>query len=349
MYDLRFCAHYPFTTQAREYAREQNLDLDENAINAAEKRLHDALANGEIKLEASDMESEYKKAIVAYAASRMLLAAMGSRWAQQRAAVAESKRAHEYLKTRDSNTDYAEKLAESLNIHFVQMQKADSHDEQEYLIPFWEYLKHAPKDVHYKLSRAKLQKGMVKISQSQRLRIIEEAIRKRLEEPIPQVKEIPPILKPAIARLSALVPSVSLAPIKIDRKDFPPCINKLIDDLQMSVNVPHMGRVALAIYLIKAGLSDEQIAKVFSNAPDYNAQTTNYQIAYVRKKAYSMPSCATMDSWGLCIAICKCKNPIYFREQLHGNNARKSMAEGNFGLMEEKKDSEGKKDEQKAK
>ncbi len=331
MADLRFCAHFPFSEEARAYVREHKLAPDADALASGEARLRTALSSGELKLEASALDSEHRQAILSYAASRLLLAAWGNRWAERRAAVAESKRAHEFLKTsEDSRAGYADKLADSLNLHFTPAQSSapsttPSSSERAYLLPFWEYLRHAPHDVHYKLVNAKLEKGLVRVSSHQRLRILEEAIRQRLEEPLPPLKEPPAECKPILARLSLLLPRENLAPIKIDTKDFPPCIKKLIDDLRMSVNVPHLGRVALAVYLIKAGLSDEQISELFSNAPDYNAETTSYQIAYARKKNYSMASCATMDGWGLCIAVCRCGSPIYYREEKHGRNARESM------------------------
>ena len=108
-------------------------------------------------------------------------------------------------------------------------------------------------------------------------------------------------------------------------------MKKLIDDLRGSINVPHLGRVALAVYLIKAGLSDEHIGQLFSSAPDYNADTTKYQVAYTRQKAYSMPSCSTMDSWGVCVANCRCFNPTKFKQAIHGRYAKESMSQTAHG------------------
>ncbi len=330
MADLRFCAHFPFSDEARAWVREQKLQLDVTALTDAESRLRKAFTSGELKMEAGALDSENRLQVMSYAASRLILAAWGNRWAARRMAVAESKRAHEYLKSsEDKRAAYADKLAKSLGLAFKSADASealgDEKSESAYLIAFWDYLRFAPKDVHYKLVNGKLEKGWVRISDHQRLRIIEEAVRKRLEEPIPPLKEPDAEVKRIITRLETLLPRENLAVTKIEMKDFPPCMKKLIDDLRGSINVPHLGRVALAVYLIKAGLSDEQIAQVFSSAPDYNAETTMYQIKYARGKGYSVPSCATMDTWGICIATCRCGSPVYYREAKHGKAAAASL------------------------
>ena len=330
MADLRFCAHFPFSDEARAWVREQKLQLDAQALADAEGRLRKAFTSGELRMEAGALDSEHRLQVLSYAASRMILAAWGNRWAARRMAVAESKRAHEYLKSaEDKRAEYADKLASSMGLAFKPAPASDAlgddRTEAAYLIAFWDYLRYAPKDVHYKLVNGKLEKGCVRVSDHQRLRIIEEAVRKRLEEPIPPLKEPGDEVKRIITRLETLLPRENLAVTKIEMKDFPPCMKKLIDDLRGSINVPHLGRVALAVYLIKAGLSDEQIAQVFSGAPDYNAETTMYQIKYARQKGYSVPSCTTMDSWGVCIATCRCGSPVYYREEKHGKAAAASL------------------------
>ena len=348
MADLRFFAHFPFSAEARAWVREQKLQLDSAALEAGGERLKKAFSTGELPVEAVSLDSEHRQQILAYAASRLILAAWGNQWAARRMAVAESKRAHEYLKTsQDRRADYAQKLADSLGLPFkpapIDAAQGDEKNEAAYILPFWHYLRFAPRDVHYKLVNMRLEKGMVRVSDHQRLRILEEAMRKRLEEPIPPLKEAPVEVRGIISRLEVLLPRENLAPVKIEMKDFPPCIRKLIDDLRMSVNVPHLGRVALAIYLIKAGLPDEQIVQLFSTAPDYNADTTAYQVKYARQKGYSVPSCATMDTWGLCIAVCRCGSPVYYREAKHGRNARESLGthtSSSIGGMERKKESD---------
>ncbi|MFH1094781.1 MAG: hypothetical protein V1728_01025 [Candidatus Micrarchaeota archaeon] len=326
MVDLRFCAHFPFSDEAKDYARLLKLSLDEEALRGGEERLKQALGPaGEIK-PGLELESDLAGRLLHYAASRMILAAWKNRYAIRRMAVAESKLAHKFLRSEgDKRAGYAPKLAASLGILFTEAPNAGR--EALFLLPFWQYLLYTPRDVHYKLVNMPLASGFVTVSGEQRLRILEEAVKKRLEDgPLPALKEPPAEITAAIKRLEPLLPRETLAPTQIGAKDFPPCIRKMLDDLAMSINVPHSGRLSLAIYLIKAGLSDEQIVSVFSHAPDFSKETTAYQVNYIRQKAYSMPSCATMDTYGLCIAACRCFSPVKYKEAVHGRYARESMA-----------------------
>ncbi|VVC02034.1 DNA primase large subunit PriL [uncultured archaeon] len=324
MADLRFASHFPFAQEAKTYVREQKLALDAAALADGEARIREGLSTGALKLVAADLETAQTRQITAYAASRFILAAWGNRWALRRMAVAESKRAHEYLQgAADTRAGYLLTLAKEFGMELTAAEKAA----QTYALPFWQYLPNAPRDVHYKLANMPLAAGQVSVSAHQAMRLVEEAARHRLEEPTAAMSEVPDEIKPIIARLDALIPKESIAISKIEQTDFPPCIQKLLSDLSHSVNVPHLGRLALAIYLIKAGLDDEKICALFSRAPAYDADTTKYQVQYTRKKAYSMPSCTTMDSWGVCIAQCRCFNPLKFKQAVHGANARASMSQ----------------------
>lgn len=79
--------------------------------------------------------------------------------------------------------------------------------------------------------------------------------------------------------------------------------------------------------MTNAGVGTEDIIKLFKNAPDYNFETTKYQVEHVKSKSYKMPSCATMDSWGICIATCRCFNPLKFNPRIHGRNIKEYKEE----------------------
>jgi DNA primase large subunit len=111
--------------------------------------------------------------------------------------------------------------------------------------------------------------------------------------------------------------------VKVGQENYPPCIRKLIEELALNVNVSHTGRVALAIYLVNAGAKDDEIVGYFRHAPDFSEKTTRYQVEHIRKKQYKMPSCATMDSYGICVADCRCGSPLNFRDAVHGRRIRR--------------------------
>lgn len=315
MTDLAFCAHYPFTDEAREWVRGAGVQINSQAIDVGEARLVAAMRDGAIPKRASEMTDELSAEIVSYAAARLILSFLKNRYVASRLAVAEAKRARSYLESAaDRKAGYVERIAPDLGLHFIKQG-------EEFTLPFWEYLAYTPRAPDYKLSNRELSGGLVRVTNDKRLRIMEEAVRKRIEGSLPHaLKEYPEEVKQAAVRVLKYMPREEIAPTSISRADFPPCIRKMLEDLRVSVNVPHSGRYALAIYLIKAGLGDEQISALFRTAPDFNHETTGYQVRYIRQKNYTPPACATMDTWGFCIADCRCGSPARYRQALHARN-----------------------------
>ncbi|MFN3909906.1 MAG: hypothetical protein ACK4J0_01570 [Candidatus Anstonellaceae archaeon] len=313
--ELKFLAKYPFLSQAKEYIKNLNVGLEGELLELGKERIKQGLKEGQIKSPIILSENDLKNYILSYAASRIILSNWKNVYARQRMAIVESKRAADYLK----NEEYEniKKIAQEFQIEFF-------WDQTAFYVDIVSYLKYSPKDIHYKLLYMPVKKGQVRVLEKELIRLFEEAIKLKLEK-LPQTKLNIKELDKIIKELQDFLPKQKMGEVKINTSDFPPCIKKLLAQLSSSINVPHNGRVALAIYLIKAGFSDEQIQKVFSFAPDYDFETTKYQIEFIRKKNYQMPSCSTMDSYGLCIADCKCFNPIKFRRKFHQTNAKNSI------------------------
>jgi DNA primase large subunit len=115
-----------------------------------------------------------------------------------------------------------------------------------------------------------------------------------------------------------LLPRLETGTVKVGQENYPPCIRRLLEEMSMNVNLPHNARVALAIYLVKAGVAVDAIVGIFRAAPDFSEKTTRYQVEYLKQKGYAMPSCSTMDSYGICVAQCRCRTPLNFRASIHG-------------------------------
>ncbi|MGC8609654.1 MAG: DNA primase regulatory subunit PriL [Thermoplasmata archaeon] len=90
----------------------------------------------------------------------------------------------------------------------------------------------------------------------------------------------------------------------IDAKYFPPCVKAFITQLRDGTNLPHMARLTLASFMHKVGAGDEDIAKLFVNAPDYDENITMYQVRHISGEIsgieYSPPKCDTLRSNHLC-------------------------------------------------
>jgi len=319
--ELELITHYPFLSAAKDFVAKKTSNLDLEILNLGKQRIIAALLLDQTNFTSDNVKQFYKYSedyVLAYAASRFILSAWSNLYIKQRMALIESKLAKYFL-----DHDPLENLSivsKELGINFTL-------EDNYFLIKVFDYLNYHPNDRSYKLFYVNLHNGFVKLSRNQFTRVLEEAIRKRLEN-FPRLKNYPKEVDKIIKEIETnFIPKREVASINIKAEDFPPCIKKLVDQLTSSVNVPHIGRVALAIYLIKAGLSNEQIQKIFSYAPDFNLDTTKYQIEFIRRKNYNMPSCKLMESYGLCIAECRCNSPLLFRRHLHLENAKKTVLE----------------------
>ncbi len=73
--------------------------------------------------------------------------------------------------------------------------------------------------------------------------------------------------------------------------DWPPCLASAIQQLSDGVNVNHVGRVFLAAMAATMGWTIEATQTLFANAPDYDADTTRYQLNSVFDRGYTPHGC----------------------------------------------------------
>ena len=84
------------------------------------------------------------------------------------------------------------------------------------------------------------------------------------------------------------------------REDWPPCFESAVAELSQGVNVNHTGSLFLASMSLAMGISQEQACGFFVNAPDYSAETTNYQINQIYESKYTPHGCAALKTGARC-------------------------------------------------
>jgi len=109
---------------------------------------------------------------------------------------------------------------------------------------------------------------------------------------------------------------------------FPPCINAILDKNEQGINLYHDDRVLLASFLLKIGLTVDDLVEVFSKQPDFNPDITSYQAKKIEDEGYMPSSCKNLFNDGsckkndkayhhpLCFADKPIKNPLNFYKQL---------------------------------
>ena len=107
----------------------------------------------------------------------------------------------------------------------------------------------------------------------------------------------------------------------------------LIMALAGGANLTHMGRFALTAFLHTIGLSVTQIVEVYQRSPDFDIEKTLYQVEHISGRSgteYTPPSCATMETNGLCVhrdALCeRIGRPARVLSEEEGKSAARQSA-----------------------
>jgi DNA primase large subunit len=240
-------------------------------------------------------ESDKKEEIASFAAARMILGHLRNSFLTNRFAVNESKMVRAHLDHDD------QQIVNEVGTLFCIATKNN-------LIDLPTYLRYSLRNPHYRLINRKLFSGFVEITPDEKKRLIEEAVKKHVES-IPVVKDPPDIIKKAGERLIAEIPK-SESKVIINVESHPPCVARLFEEVEKHNNLPHHARWFLATYLIGIGMTEDQITSIYSNLPDFSEKITRYQISHAKKKGYSIPSCSTIMTYGLCCAVCRIGSPI---------------------------------------
>lgn len=80
----------------------------------------------------------------------------------------------------------------------------------------------------------------------------------------------------------------------------PPCLATVASRMQNGQNVGHIGRFALAAFLLKRDVEPGAIAQRFVNAPNYSEKVTEAQVAQIQERGYAPPGCVKLRQQGLC-------------------------------------------------
>lgn len=293
---LDFAVKYPFSESARKNI--DGMTLSERIIELAVERIKKAL-RGESSARMLLHDSEKKEEIAAFAAARMMLGYLHNNFLTSRFAVNESKRARGYLDRENEAT--VEQVAGRFGI-------ATSGDGDKLTVDLPTYLRYSLRNPDYRLINRRIMSGRVEITAPQKKRLVEEAVRRHVET-IPMVKDPPDSIKQAAKKLLAEIPK-NESRITVKAGDHPPCVMRILESARKHENLPHHARWYLATYLSAIGMGEEAIVKIYEDLPDFNEKITKYQVSHVKKKGYSVPSCATIMTYGLCCAVCGIAHPL---------------------------------------
>lgn len=300
--EFSFSSKYPFTSEAKRKVEESSLELNDAVMERAVQRVVSALkAEKEhaYRLHPSDELLE----LGSYAAARMMLAYLKNRFLTGRFAVAEAKRASSFM--RSESEENLRKLGDELGIKPAEF-------EGRMVLPVSQYVPFSPRSVDYRLIFRNVNNGFVEVKRPEVIRLMEEAVKMRMEGLKP-IQNPPKIIQDYSKKLMVLVPKEAVMKMSFKEGDNPPCMEKLLEQTRAHQNLNHQARLALAIYLLAKNVPMEKVESIFSNFPDYDEKKTKYQLGHIVKRGYSMPSCATLLSYGICVADCRIGTPLRWK------------------------------------
>ncbi len=235
------------------------------------------------------VEGLARKMVLAYVFSRIAVSKLSE--AQRRKfAVREARRYREMLE--DEGEGFLKYLANDLGIGVKVRDDVFKVDVADYLRGAVRIKADA-----WKLVNRWLDGGYVFLSKREFVRLIEEYLRRRLEEKVG-----------LDARISVRVREKwdeEIRGMGVRVECYPPCMKRILADLNRGVNVPHTARFAIASFLLNIGMGVDDVVRIFRNAPDFDEEKTRYQVEHIagmrgKGEEYVCPSCETMRSYGNC-------------------------------------------------
>ncbi len=327
MKPLQYLARYPYLFDSKNYVKKQGMavtelikdPLYERARSIAIERLDQAFDKKDIGMRRLSTESDCIMELFSYPLARMITCCVNDPFFTRRYALGEAVRFYKNLIK--ENTQNLVEIAKEfdLNINY--------HEENDVLtIYFTDYLTFAPTRYKtWKLINREIQQGFINITHKDLSRLSQEALRHRINEELtgkPCHEFTKKIFLEDIHRFKNKVAIIQknneTIPVgKLDIEKLPPCIKRLLSDVQAGENVPHMGRFALVSFLNSLKLTLQDIIDLFNTAPDFDEEKSRYQIEHITGElsstSYKPPGCEKLKTYGLCPSeeideICKKTN-----------------------------------------
>ncbi|HUR68297.1 MAG TPA: DNA primase large subunit PriL [Candidatus Thermoplasmatota archaeon] len=323
--DLAALARYPFLPEAAEHVAKEGPALEDlltdkvyaRARAAGRERLRLALEDAALPAPPLTRDSpprELLEDLLSYVYARILVSAVGDAYVVRRHALAEAVRVRDYLMKEERPENLAA-AARTVDLAF-------EAQEGDYVAHFTDFLKHSVhlKDAEWKLVSQRLSHGNVIMSAHVASRLVQEALRRRIETELPKrlSDEVALAVEPDAApiREAARIRKEAYSVEgfgKVDLTCIPPCMRNILGSLQRGENAAHNARFAIVTFLHKIGMTSEEIMKLFSQAPDFREDLTRYQVEHITGvtsgTSYSVPGCDNLQTFNLCYMddLCRTK------------------------------------------
>jgi DNA primase large subunit len=329
-------ARYPFLAAAREAVEAAEVDLvdvvaaERAVVERAVDRVERAMTEGDV----GDAHRRTRVELLSYPVARVLVSLVDEPVCTRKYARAEAETARaRFTAELADDTELKSAAGDRLRLadllaEFDLAHAVTEHDE-DYRVSIGTYLELAADQWgdEWRLVNRRLGDGEVHVETDDLHVLLKQAVRHRVDDGLPLTvpDEIAGELDDEVAHLREVLAELDLTR-EIDTVVpdlFPPCMKYLLDQVQKGAHLEHHSRFAIATFLTNIGLSTDEIVQLFEVNPGFGEEMTRYQVDHIRGETspteYSVPSCATMQSYGDCVNMddrCeRISHPMAYYEQ----------------------------------
>ena len=322
--ELQFAQRFPFSREAKNILRENNLSLDElpeEVLARAEAMALNAAKGKDYYIELRSSELLLQE-ILAFPIAKILVSMQKDSMLNDKFAFMLSKSFLKYLDLEKNRKDTALELARQLGIEFEIA--ADSGEGFFVSIPLQNFLKIHFRRMSLKLVNQHVALGKVFLQEKRFFDFLAETILSAISASLPVPLEgIPNSLKNSARQLQQmLLASRKEFETKISGKInpnlFSDCMKSMYADLVSGKHMTHIARFYIATFLNSIGMTKEQLLELFSKQGNYNERIARYHIDRIVKQNLSPPGCAKVREAGLCpTENCQVRHPMsFYRREL---------------------------------
>jgi DNA primase large subunit len=335
-------AKYPFTEAAAEYAGKFNLTLEEivkpeyeAAVARAEERVTQAIFEARSPQRMNNLNE-----LLSFPIANMFVMGIGEDYLGKRYALSESVRAYNLL--RKEKLDFILELArKEFGWNIETSDRVVGELKSDFKIHFTNYLNNVAdiRSSEWKLINRLLIGGFVEIQSTDAIRLLQEEIRRRIENLVSNRSkiELPPSLQVRVNILqkiylkyrSSQLPQSTL-PAEVNFKALPPCIRDVYESLKIGAKAGHVQRFAITSFFLNIGMVSDAVAAFFQSLSDFNPDFTRYQVRHIAgesssKTKYTAPACKWMKTHGICVGECVgVRHPLtYYRRHISEEAVKK--------------------------
>ena len=310
--ELQFCAKYPFTKQAKDYIKEESIDfsnIEMDFLDYAVKRVQESLDDKVVRPVVSSAPEILSLDVITFPLAKILASLTKDRYIVTALARGESRRALSFLKFEDNERIY------NIGSQFFDLKK----EGEDIIIPFTQYLNAVPEGQQFKLVNQKFHSGFVYIDYFTLSNLIAQHVFNSILKTKVDESTVPKEFIYFADQLKKDRKHFHITDLgDVDADCFPPCMRKILQDLKADEVVAHQPRFVLATFLMNIGMSIDEAIKLFQNQPNFDEEKTRYYLEHAAGKQsgtkYSVPSCSTMETYGVCFRdyTCKWKSPLWY-------------------------------------